>query len=121
MTVSNEDREAAALALVRHFNPDQLDPAYIAEFERSGLKVPAPVDQSTMVSFVAGDGHRSLRTLTFGEIADFLVSHGWGPRPRVSPTKLGEFIDQANAGGMAVPWRGLQDYLRECGIEVTEK
>jgi hypothetical protein len=38
----------------------------------------------------------------------------------VSPTKLGEFIGEANAGGMAVPWRGLQDYLRECGIEVSE-
>lgn len=120
MTVSNKDRDAAAKLLVKHFRPERSDPAWIAEFERSGMAAREPADETAMISFVDTDGYRSLRILTYGEIVDTLIAHGWGPRARVDPMKLGEFIDQANAGGIAVSWRGLQNYLRECGIEVTD-
>lgn len=94
MTVSNEDRDAA----VKHLQQTEC-----VHYEHQDELAPLGGDEARV-------------------IVDALIAHGWGPRPRVSPMKLGEFIDQANAGGMAIPWRGLRlhDYLRECGIEVTD-
>jgi hypothetical protein len=104
-------REIIAELLARHFCPEYGDPAYVEEFERHGMKIPDPVDQSTMVSFIADDGHRSLSTLTFGDIADALVSHGWGPKPTVKLKRIQEYgrFDQL-----------ITDYLESRGIEVAE-
>lgn len=69
-------RDELAHTLVAHLKPELHDPAYQQEMARHGFKVAADVDASTMVSFLAGDGHRSIRPLTYGEIVDALIATG---------------------------------------------
>lgn len=55
------------------------------------------------------------------EAVDALVSHGWGPKPTVSPAKIDELIVDkwpVGAGSLA---NHVRAYLRECGIEVTDE
>lgn len=101
---SGDLRAELALTLVERFRPEHLDPACRAESERVGMTVPDPTEASAMVTFVDTDGCRSLRVLTFGEIADALLAAGWR---RV--TEDPDEIERLAAGmrGLQVAERGV--------------
>jgi hypothetical protein len=94
MTVSNEDREAAIVELSKHYSNvnDQTNPGLVrcvcgAEFE---------------------GWHK--------HIADVLVSHGWGPKPKVDSQRLNDAITMCTLDMTVNP---LAEYLEQNGVEVT--
>lgn len=55
------------------------------------------------------------------DAVDALVSHGWGPRPTVSRTRIDEYMDAAIVGRGVSASAAVRELLRECGIEVTDE
>lgn len=70
-------RDDLARTLVVKFSPAHLDDEYRTEMAARKMRIPAPADDSTMVTFTASDGHLSMRPLTYGEIADELLANGF--------------------------------------------
>jgi hypothetical protein len=75
------------------------------------------------VSTPGPDGDRTINlraSAIVREVKAALIAHGWGPKPTVSAAKIGDIIDEAYGFLVGSSVRGIRDYLRECGIEVTD-
>jgi len=120
-------REAVAEALARQLVPDHFNDAYRAESERAGYPVPDPVNQFCMTSFVANDDHRSLRILTFGEVADVLLASGVvGSRTSGPVTPAGDAVQpptspvgEARVDGLGRLLDDVQRLLGDAGWAIT--
>lgn len=94
MTVSNEDREAAdGERLI-----NEAIGFWWAQFKPQGHDQPVE-----LAAF----------------IRDYLVSHGWGPRPKVNGAALDHIADGFAEDGIHINLADLPAVLRECGVEVV--
>lgn len=66
-------REELAEALARKFAPEIFDETYQEALMEQGFPRRTAIMESSMVVFIDSDGQRSLRPLSFGEIADALL------------------------------------------------
>jgi hypothetical protein len=102
MAVSNEDREAAARS-----QSDALD-AIVLGVDWAGLVFPPEGRDSVLRP---RDAAR--------QALDALVSHGWGPRPKVNGAALDHIADGYAEDGIHINLADLPAVLRECGVEVV--
>lgn len=107
--VSDEDRQEAKILLARaycmaQFQYDEGNYATAADMQRAiGADTRASAESRLIAAQVAA-----------------LVSHGWGPKPAVSATRIDEYMEVAVLGRGVSASAAVRELLRECGIEVTE-